>query len=619
MEYGPTRCPACWAALAPEIGDRCPFCRASLLSPKQQRQLRKEQRRGHRAAARPVAVGAPGAPPAPTPPEPVFYESPFAAPVATPPPPPPPMEQPTPSLPEATPAAWPSGPSQLWPTSSPGDWRAPVQEGPWPAPATAWPPPPPGAGNRAGRILAVALAVVMVAVGVGAAALFVGQRSGPEYPSAWDQRVTDLVSFVEQERGLAFKRPVFIDFLPDSEFRTEITTGDGEMSAADRQDMEELAGMFRALGLIGGDVDLLAAMNKYEGEAALAFYDPVSKRVRVRATELTLMVRATLVHELTHVLQDQHFDLSREGSFPIDGQNDTFRPVFEGDAEYVESAWLASLSESDQAAYWEAHDAVGQSLDLTGVPSAVTQFFGAPYNFGEPFVDLLVATRGVKAVDAALQDPPTSDAELLDPFRYIDHASPVRVAEPELAPGDRKTDGGVFGAISLHIVLAQSLEPTRTLAATDAWGGDAYVQYDRDGRTCMKVSLTGRDAAGTALLADSLTTWAATMPPGTATVTRHDDLVDLDACDPGQAAVAPTSGNLDLAVGLAVARTQLALSFVTDDSTWTPSQARCAAQRFLSALSAAELETFLTGDPNEIPEASAERAGAAGASCLPGG
>ena len=295
--------------------------------------------------------------------------------------------------------------------------------------------------------------------------------------------------------------------------------------------------------------------------------------------------------------------------------NDTYRPVIEGDAENVEQAWLKSLSEADQDAYWKAHDAAGKSVDLSGVPPAVTQFLGAPYNFGEPFVELLVATRGEKGVDAALQAPPTSAAELLDPFRYVDHSSPVRVPDPQVAAGDRKTDSGVFGAISLYIMLAQGLEPARALAATDAWGGDAYVQYDHRGQTCIKISIAGRDDAGTALLTDSLTAWAGKMPSGAATVTRHEGLVDLDACDPGKAAVTPTTGNLDLAVALAVTRTQLALSFIADDSTRAPSQARCVAQRFMNALSPSELQTLLTGDPNAIPEASTDRAVAAGRSC----
>jgi hypothetical protein len=189
------------------------------------------------------------------------------------------------------------------------------------------------------------------------------------------------------------------------------------------------------------------------------------------------------------------------------------------------------------------------------------------------------------------------------------------VSDPEVAAGDRKVDSGTFGAISLYIVLAQALEPTRALAAVDAWGGDAYVQYDHNGRTCMNISIAGRDPAGTALLADSLSAWAGKMPPGSVTVTRHEGLVGLDACDPGKAAVVPASGDLDLAMALAATRTQLALSFIDGDSTRAPSQARCVAQRFMTALSAPELKTFLTGDPNDLPKATADRAVAAGRSC----
>ena len=45
----------------------------------------------------------------------------------------------------------------------------------------------------------------------------------------------------------------------------------------------------------------------------LAFYDPDAKEVVIRGGTKFLDVphRVVLAHELTHVLQDQHFDLNR--------------------------------------------------------------------------------------------------------------------------------------------------------------------------------------------------------------------------------------------------------------------------------------------------------------------
>ena len=36
---------------------------------------------------------------------------------------------------------------------------------------------------------------------------------GPGHPDEWDPRVADLAAFVEDERGLDFDHPVYVDFL----------------------------------------------------------------------------------------------------------------------------------------------------------------------------------------------------------------------------------------------------------------------------------------------------------------------------------------------------------------------------------------------------------------------
>ena len=512
---------------------------------------------------------------------------------------------------DTAPPAQPSWPTPVWPPPTvpellPGrEWRATIP-----------PPPPPGAERRSRRGLIVGLVVTLVASAAGVAGWRGLGPSGPDHPSAWDPRVTDLVSFVEQERRLTFEHPVHVDFLPDAEFRSEIMSDDDELSADDREDVEQAAGMFRALGLIGSDVDLLTAVNGFQGEAALAFYDPETDRIRVRGTELNVKVRATLVHELTHALQDQHFDLSREGDFDVDAQNDTFRPLFEGDATRVEQEWVKKLGDADLAAYQRAAEAESTSINLDGIPDSVVQFFTAPYNFGYPFVEVLVSAIGRQAVDKALQDPPRSEAELLDPFRHLDGERPIPVAEPALGPGEEKIDDGAFGAIALYLVLAQHLDPARALAATDAWGGDAYVNYRRDGKSCVRANFTGKDSGATTVLAGILGAWASGLPSQAATVSRQGDLVTLHSCDPGNAAASAPTGDMNLAVGLAVTRTQMALTMM--DSGLSANRARCTAHHFLAAFSPRELPgVLLAQTPDEILAADAARAGeAARRACL---
>ena len=97
--------------------------------------------------------------------------------------------------------------------------------------------------------------------------------------------------------------------------------------------------MFRALGLVEGDVDLFDKSNELQGKGIIGYYSYEDERLRVRGTELTPAVESTIVHELTHALQDQNFDLGKrfEELDKADDANssaasDGFDALVEGDA-----------------------------------------------------------------------------------------------------------------------------------------------------------------------------------------------------------------------------------------------------------------------------------------------
>src|SRR5262245_56655055 len=55
---------------------------------------------------------------------------------------------------------------------------------------------------------------------------------------------------------------------------------------------------------MSGDFDLLKANEDLVDAGTAAFYGPDTQRVAVRGTDMTVEVRVTLAHELTHVLQE---------------------------------------------------------------------------------------------------------------------------------------------------------------------------------------------------------------------------------------------------------------------------------------------------------------------------
>jgi hypothetical protein len=389
--------------------------------------------------------------------------------------------------------------------------------------------------RRAG--LAAGLVVVLGAAGLGLVWLGRDRASDPPHPKEWDARVLPLVRFVEHQRGLRFRHPVTVEYLSDADFRREVADEPGETAQQQRDD--EAAD--RALGLPVGKSGLAASGSTLSGEGITAYYDDQTAKVDVRGTDLTVYRRATIVHELTHALQDQHFDLSREGSYRSDDRNAAFDAVVEGDAVRTENAWVDSLPQADQDAY-DKEDAEGDAAYGAGVAdvpdwlSAQTDF---PYSVGEAFTEVLAADGGEDAVDRALRTPPAAVADTMDPARARRGDRPVPVPVPAAPTGDRVAKRNDLGELRWLLVLAERIPSADALRAADGWAGDAYVAYEHQGRVCVRADVAAlRPAAGDELIR-ALDRWTATMPATAgATVSRTGTgLVEVASCDPGAAAL----------------------------------------------------------------------------------
>ena len=138
-------------------------------------------------------------------------------------------------------------------------------------------------------------------------------------------------------------------FQPEEEYLDAAAGDPTTASDEEQQEMDDFVAALRALGLVEGEVDLAAAFGDLASEGTLAYYDPATEVVYVRGDELTPSVRVTVAHELTHVLQDQHFDLERLAD-PDYERYDGLRAMAEGDAGRIEDAYTAEvLTTAEQA------------------------------------------------------------------------------------------------------------------------------------------------------------------------------------------------------------------------------------------------------------------------------
>ena len=131
-------------------------------------------------------------------------------------------------------------------------------------------------------------------------------------PKKWDPRLAPIADQVAELRRLKFDHPVAAEFLDDAAFEKRVTVDKGKLSKADKADIERSQGQLRAVGLIGADVDLLDATSSLQTSGVLAYYSPKTKKITVKGTSTDdISTRVTVAHELTHALQDQHFDLRK--------------------------------------------------------------------------------------------------------------------------------------------------------------------------------------------------------------------------------------------------------------------------------------------------------------------
>jgi hypothetical protein len=310
--------------------------------------------------------------------------------------------------------------------------------------------------------------------------------------------VAELKAFVETTRGLRFVKPVDVAVLSDAAFRRSLAGG----KPTEQSDAEVVSGVLRALGLL--DAGDPAPTGGLDADAVAGFYDVETKELVVRGPELTPFVRQVLVHELTHALDDQHFDLDPR---LVDNEAAlAFEALVEGDAVIVESRYLESLPEAERRAAAAEEDATFGG-GAGRIPAIVAELGAFPYRDGPRLVAALLAAGGPGRLDAAFRSPPVSTSEVLHPEEFLDGAG--RADVPPVAAGGEVVDRGVLGELILRLVLASSLPPDRAARAAAGWAGDRYVAWSAGGRTCLRATVVMDNAAEAAELASGLREWAA--------------------------------------------------------------------------------------------------------------
>ncbi|HUU95575.1 MAG TPA: hypothetical protein VM487_07535 [Phycisphaerae bacterium] len=383
----------------------------------------------------------------------------------------------------------------------------------------------PGGGLRiklgAGVALAVAMATAagMLLVVVGAS-LAVAGEDGPVVSGA--DRLAVVAAEAQREvealRGWRFKRRVDVGVYTQEQMLAFVKSPFDETDEA--KEKEGLAeASFRMIGLIPEDFDLEDATAKvFVNLAPPGIYNHHTKELRVleraEGDYDAFSVRVTLVHELTHALDDQLFDLAKSGKegTATSDEEQVWGAVVEGSGVTVQERYRAAATASGKVTAGEVQESSASAMEqmqaMADAPPYPGVFF-ARFPSGVRFLQR--GARALKkegaggaaggmfqlacvadAVRQAMVDPPRSSEQILHPEKYWDEDAkdePVVVNDEDvekmlgplgLSVIHRDTLGELLCAVVTSPAdkrinpMAMPMPGYWTTEGAKGWGGDRF-------------------------------------------------------------------------------------------------------------------------------------------------
>ncbi len=300
--------------------------------------------------------------------------------------------------------------------------------------------------------------------------------------------VARTMARLEILRGLEFRDSVNVSVISREQYRAN-RSGSSADSAHNRWNDQVWEGLF----LVGEDASFAEVMDSTLGTSVLGYYAPDRDEIVIVSDSASpSLSRSTLVHELVHALQDQHFGLN--GTQPTQDTQLAVDGLVEGEATLLQRQYESRCGEDWQCPSLAATNAGGSVTTAGGTSdyrSGVFTVVYQPYASGPSFVRTLEARGGWSAVDAAHDRLPESTEQIIHPEAYPDER-PVSVSIPDRSGSawsrfDLDPVGDTVGEASIYAMFAVngvttgpgSLYEYVSDPAT-GWGGDTLVPY-RDG------------------------------------------------------------------------------------------------------------------------------------------
>ena len=283
--------------------------------------------------------------------------------------------------------------------------------------------------------------------------------------------IAEVEHQVETVRGFTYDRPVNIEPITAREMDRRLRNYFDAYYP--KRFYERRSDAWATIGAIPRDIGILEALNNYQQGQVLGYYNSQNEElVYTGDAELDRIEHFVLAHELTHAIDDQHFDLDRLDDMVVHCDDEVFQAalgVVEGSANHFATQVLLRYPSAAPGSI--PGDGGGE------VPPLITEIQAYPYTTGQRFVDALADQGGPAAVNRALHTFPTTTEQVLHPSKFPGEvATPVDVPDfsPTFGPKWHDLDVMVVGELWLKALLDLRLDDATAAAAAAGWGGGTY-------------------------------------------------------------------------------------------------------------------------------------------------
>lgn len=286
------------------------------------------------------------------------------------------------------------------------------------------------------------------------------------------RKVTDEIAGIT---GLAVKRPVPFEMISRAGWKQWV---DDEVTRTVKpKEIRVESLVLKRFGLIPADYDLRQATVDLLGEQAAAVYDHRRKRMLfVEGAAEGAMEEAVLIHELSHAVADQHFNMKRflEKGPQTDEAQTARMAVVEGQAMWImiesQMRKMGTTLRGNSTAIENMLPNMGKLAAesypiFTKAPLYLRETLLFPYTAGLSFQQAVLEKNGQSGFADVLRHPPASTQQILHPAKYFAATAPAHPPVPDI-PNRKEFElltSGSLGELDFQILIQQYVTEAEAL------------------------------------------------------------------------------------------------------------------------------------------------------------